>query len=55
VARISTDQASDASMGLGTIALDTNASGNRTMNPREAADSGLLLSGPTHAATHDSE
>src|SRR5215813_3373085 len=97
-ARISTDQASDASMGccigqasidadgfglsqswrapavtaltgfqsamacsqpgmcwVGTMALDTNASGNSTMNPNEAADSGLLLLSPTHAATHDSE
>jgi hypothetical protein len=26
----------------GTIALDTNASGNSTMNPNEAADSGRL-------------
>ena len=97
-ARISTDQASDASMGccigqalidadgfgfcqswraaavtaltglqsamacsqpgmcwVGTSALDTNASGNSTMNPNEAADSGLLLLSPTHAATHDRE
>src|SRR5215470_9620063 len=40
---------------VGTIALDTNASGNSTMNPNEAADSGLLLLSPTHAATHDNE
>ena len=40
---------------VGTSALDTNASGNSTMNPNEAADSGLLLLSPTHAAIHDSE
>ena len=35
---------------VGTIASDTNASGNSTMKPNEAADSGLLLLSPTQAA-----
>ncbi len=32
---------------VGTSTLDTNASGNSTMNLNEAADSGLLLLSPT--------
>ena len=40
---------------VGTRALEMKASGNRTMNPNEAADSGLLLFKPTQAATHERE
>ena len=40
---------------VGTMAFETKASGNRTMKPNEAADSGLLLLSPTHAAIHDNE
>ena len=40
--------------GVGTIALETNASGNSTRKPNDAADSGLLLLRPTQAATQDS-
>ena len=38
---------------VGTNALDTNVSGNKTMNPKEPADSGLLEFSPTQADTHD--
>src|SRR3984957_8902460 len=38
---------------VGTNAFDTNVSGNRTMKPTEAADSGLLDFNPTQAETHD--
>jgi len=40
---------------VGTMALDTKANGNRTMNPNDAADSGLFEFRPTHAAIHVSE
>ena len=40
---------------VGTMALDTKAKGNSTMNPNEAADSGLLAFNPTHWAIHVSE
>ncbi len=38
---------------VGTNALDTKVSGNSTMKPNEAADSGLFEFSPTHAETHD--
>ena len=37
---------------VGTNALDTKVIGNSTMNPNDAADSGLFELSPTHAATH---
>ena len=37
------------------MALDTKASGNSTMKPKEAADSGLLAFMPTMAAIQVSE
>ena len=40
---------------VGTMALETKDNGNRTMNPNDAADSGLLELRPTHAAIHVSE
>src|SRR5262249_45962475 len=40
---------------VGTMALETKAKGNRTMNPKDAPDSGLLEFRPTHAAIHVSE
>ncbi len=40
---------------VGTMALETKASGKRTMKPNEAADSGLLDRSPTLAETHESE
>ena len=40
---------------VGTIAFETNASGNRTMKPNEAADSGLFEFMPTMEATQVSE
>ena len=40
---------------VGTSAFDTNTSGNRTMKPKDVADSGLLLLSPTHAAIQEME
>ena len=40
---------------VGTMALETKASGKSTMKPNDAADSGLLLLRPTQAAIQDSE
>ena len=37
---------------VGTKALETNVSGNSTMKPNDAADSGLLEFSPTQADTH---
>ena len=40
---------------VGTMALETKASGKSTMKPNDAADSGVLLLRPTQAAIQDSE
>ena len=37
------------------MALETKAMGNSTMNPKEAADSGLFARSPTQAETHEIE